>query len=108
MTSFFHFAYAESGSLRTVMKRSSSTSLVRVSSTLRPNPPRADGGRVQRFQNSATFCVELLVPAADHDFRCLRHEPAWTAAALALPECTEWMSPDRSVPMIVPPPCDIM
>jgi 2-polyprenyl-6-methoxyphenol hydroxylase-like FAD-dependent oxidoreductase len=49
--------------------------------------------------DSATFCVELLVPAADRDFRCLRHEPAWTAAALALPECTEWMSPDRSVPI---------
>jgi 2-polyprenyl-6-methoxyphenol hydroxylase-like FAD-dependent oxidoreductase len=49
--------------------------------------------------DSSTFCVELLVPAADRDFRCLRHEPAWTAAALALPECTEWISPDRSAPI---------
>jgi len=49
--------------------------------------------------DSATFCVELLVPAADRDFRCLRHEPAWMAAARALPECTEWISPDRSAPI---------
>jgi hypothetical protein len=49
--------------------------------------------------DSATFCVELLVPTADRDFRCLRHEPAWMAAARALPECTEWMSPDRSAPI---------
>ena len=62
----------------------------------------ADAGYMQYEMwgaDSATFCVELLVPAADRDFRCLRHEPAWTAAALALPECTEWISPDRSSPI---------
>jgi 2-polyprenyl-6-methoxyphenol hydroxylase-like FAD-dependent oxidoreductase len=63
---------------------------------------RGDTGYLQYEMfgaDSATFCVELLVPTADHDFRCLRHEPAWTAAALALPECTEWLSPDRSAPI---------
>jgi 2-polyprenyl-6-methoxyphenol hydroxylase-like FAD-dependent oxidoreductase len=62
----------------------------------------ADAGYMQYEMfgaDSATFCVELLVPAADRDFRCLRHEPAWTAAALALPECTQWISPDRSAPI---------
>ena len=62
----------------------------------------ADAGYMQYEMwgaDSATFCVELLVPAVDREFRCLRHEPAWTAAALALPECTEWISPDRSSPI---------
>jgi 2-polyprenyl-6-methoxyphenol hydroxylase-like FAD-dependent oxidoreductase len=49
--------------------------------------------------DACTFYVELLPPVSDHDLRGLRDEEAWTAAALSLPECPEWLHPDRSTPI---------
>jgi 2-polyprenyl-6-methoxyphenol hydroxylase-like FAD-dependent oxidoreductase len=49
--------------------------------------------------DAGTFYVELLPPVADLDLRGLRGEDAWTAAALSLPECPEWLDPGRSTPI---------
>jgi hypothetical protein len=49
--------------------------------------------------DAGTFYVELLPPVADPDLRGLRDEDAWTAAALSLPECPDWLDPRRATPI---------
>ena len=49
--------------------------------------------------DACTFYVELLPPVADLELRGLRGEEAWKAAALSLPECSEWLDPGRSTPI---------
>ena len=38
--------------------------------------------------DNRTFAVIVLVPAADHELRVLRHEPAWRAACSAITRST--------------------
>ncbi len=49
--------------------------------------------------DAGTFYVELLPPVADLELRGLRDEDVWTAAALSLPECPDWLDPRRSTPI---------
>jgi 2-polyprenyl-6-methoxyphenol hydroxylase-like FAD-dependent oxidoreductase len=64
--------------------------------------PRGDlgymGFNIFRGDNR-TFAVILLAPAADHEFRVLRHEQAWRAACSAITPLDVMTSPDYARPI---------
>jgi 2-polyprenyl-6-methoxyphenol hydroxylase-like FAD-dependent oxidoreductase len=64
--------------------------------------PRGDLGYMgfNTFRgDNRTFAVILLVPAADHELRILRHEPAWEAACAAITPLDVMTSPDYGRPI---------
>jgi 2-polyprenyl-6-methoxyphenol hydroxylase-like FAD-dependent oxidoreductase len=64
--------------------------------------PRGDLGYMgfNTFRgDNRTFAVILLVPAADHELRVLRHEPAWRAACAAIAPLDRMTSADFARPI---------
>ena len=64
--------------------------------------PRGDLGYMgfNTFRgDNRTFAVILLAPAADHELRVLRHEPAWQAACSAITPLDVMTSPDYARPI---------
>jgi 2-polyprenyl-6-methoxyphenol hydroxylase-like FAD-dependent oxidoreductase len=64
--------------------------------------PRGDLGYMgfNTFRgDNRTFAVILLVPAADHELRVLRHEPAWRAACSAITPLDLMTSDDYASPI---------
>jgi 2-polyprenyl-6-methoxyphenol hydroxylase-like FAD-dependent oxidoreductase len=64
--------------------------------------PRGDLGYMgfNTFRgDNRTFAVILLVPAADHELRVLRHERAWRAACSAIRPLDTMTSPDYGRPI---------
>ena len=64
--------------------------------------PRGDLGYMgfNTFRgDNRTFAVILLVPAADHELRVLRHEPAWQAACAAITPLDVMTSADYARPI---------
>jgi 2-polyprenyl-6-methoxyphenol hydroxylase-like FAD-dependent oxidoreductase len=64
--------------------------------------PRGDLGYMgfNTFRgDDRTFAVILLVPAADHDLRVLRHEPAWMAACAQITPLDVMTSADYGRPI---------
>jgi 2-polyprenyl-6-methoxyphenol hydroxylase-like FAD-dependent oxidoreductase len=64
--------------------------------------PRGDLGYMafNTFRgDNRTFAVILLVPAADHELRVLRHEPAWQAACAAITPLDVTTSADYGRPI---------
>jgi 2-polyprenyl-6-methoxyphenol hydroxylase-like FAD-dependent oxidoreductase len=64
--------------------------------------PRGDLGYMgfNTFRgDNRTFAVILLTPAADHDLRVLRHEPAWRKACAAITPLDAMTSPDYARPI---------
>lgn len=49
--------------------------------------------------DNRTFAAELAVPVTDRPMKQLRDTAVWTAAASAMPEWPEWISPERSQPI---------
>ena len=49
--------------------------------------------------DNRTFAVILLAPAADHELRVLRHEPAWQAACSAITPLDVMTSTDHARPI---------
>ena len=49
--------------------------------------------------DNRTFAVIVLVPAADHELRVLRHEPAWRAACSAITPLDVMTSTDYARPI---------
>jgi hypothetical protein len=64
--------------------------------------PRGDLGYMgfNTFRgDNRTFAVIVLVPAADHELRVLRHEPAWRAACCAITPLDVMTSADYARPI---------
>jgi flavin-dependent dehydrogenase len=64
--------------------------------------PRGDLGYMgfNTFRgDNRTFAVILLVPAADHDLRILRHEAAWEEACAAIRPLDEMTAPGHARPI---------
>lgn len=49
--------------------------------------------------DNGTFAAEIAVPVADRPLRALRHQAAWEAAALALPQFPDWINAARAEPI---------